>query len=102
MAIELQYEFEAELFLWSARREVWTFVQLPDDASADVVEVAGDVPRGWGAVKVLARIGTTTWRTSVFPDAARGGYVLPVKREVRERNGLGPGDTASVWLEVLP
>ena len=98
----MEYEFEAELWLWAARREEWTFVQLPDDVSADVREAAGDVRRGFGAVRVIVRIGTDTWRTSVFPDAGRGAYVLPVKRAIRERNALEPGDTARVWIEIQP
>jgi hypothetical protein len=46
-------------------------------------------------------IGTSTWRTSVFPDGARGVYVLPVKRAVRRAQGLEAGDVASVTVEIV-
>ena len=48
-----------------------------------------------------ARIGATVWRTSVFPDGGAGCFVLPVKRAVREANGIGPGDEAAITLEVV-
>ena len=38
-------------------------------------------------MRVEVTLGTSTWRTSVFPDKARG-YVLPVKSAVRRREGL--------------
>jgi hypothetical protein len=50
---------------------------------------------------VLVRIGSTQWATSVFPDAARGTYLLPVKRSVRLAEGLDAGDTIPVELRVV-
>ncbi len=99
---DLTIEFTAALWRWAARRDLWTFVTLPPQVRDDVREVAGDVPRGWGAVRVQARIGLSTWRTSIFPQDATGPYVLPVKRSVREANGLGVGDPVAVGLQLLP
>jgi hypothetical protein len=50
---------------------------------------------------VRATVGATSWTTSVFPDARRGAYVLPVKRAVRQAEDLDEGDPADVVLEVL-
>jgi len=74
------FEFNAESWLWDARRsDTWVFVSVPPDVSAEIAERAAMRPRsGFGSV----RIGSTVWRTSVFP-AARDRYVLPVKRSVR-------------------
>jgi hypothetical protein len=47
------------------------------------------------------RSGATTWNTSIFPDAASGSYVLPVKRQVRDREVLDAGDTVHLTLEVV-
>ena len=49
---------------------------------------------------VGATIGGTTWRTSIFPDTASGGYVLPVKRAVRTAESVEPGDTTTVTVEL--
>ena len=96
-------EFEAELWVWAARRDdSWTFVTLPADASEEIRDRAAAGPRrGFGSVRVQARIGGTRWRTSIFPDAGREVYVLPVKRAVRTAESLAEGDTAVVSVEVL-
>ncbi len=95
------YEFTAELWPWEVRRDLWTFVTLPDDASEEIGMLTEGMRRGFGAVPVLVRIGTTTWRTSVFPQNSSGPYVLPVKRAVRDANRLEVGDEVAVSLEVL-
>ena len=56
--------------------------------------------RGFGGVRVEATIGTSTWRTSVFPQSD-GAYVLPLKRAVRDREGIEPDAVVLVGLAVL-
>ncbi|MCY7364762.1 MAG: DUF1905 domain-containing protein [Frankiaceae bacterium] len=46
-------------------------------------------------------VGGTTWSTSIFPDTKRGAYLLPVKKDVRRREGLEVGDRLSVALELV-
>ena len=99
---DLTLEFTAPLWRWEVRRDLWTFVSLPDEVTDDVREISGDLPRGWGAVRVQARVGTTSWRTSVFPQTAEGPYVLPVKKAVRDAHGLLLGDPVAVWLQLQP
>ena len=57
---------------------------MPDEQSAEIKAQAFALPRGFGSVKVEARINGVAWRTSVFP-LNRGGYVLPLKADVRRR-----------------
>lgn len=87
----MRYVFDAALYRWTARRELWTFVDVPAQAGSEIREVVGALAGGFGAVRVDARIGATTFRTSIF----RGDgdtYVLPVKRAVRDAEGLEVGD----------
>ncbi|MCW6010057.1 DUF1905 domain-containing protein [Micromonospora sp. CPCC 205371] len=96
------FVFDAELWIWDARRsESWTFVSLPPEAGEEIRDLAGGAPRGFGAVRVRATIGGTTWLTSIFPDSVRGTYVLPVKRAVRKAEALDAGDTTAVTVEIL-
>jgi hypothetical protein len=95
-------EFQGELWVWAARPdEGWTFVSLPVDESEEIKQRSGGTRRGFGAVRVEARIGTSIWRTSIFPDAGRGCYVLPVKKAVRKAQAIEAGDAAVVTVEVL-
>lgn len=77
----------------------WHFLTLPGDVADDLAVEAG--PReGFGSVRVVVTIGSTTWRTSVFPDAGLGSYVLPLKKPVRVAEGLHAGTTCRVHLAV--
>ena len=46
-------------------------------------------------------VGDSTWTTSIFPDSVRGGYVLPIKRAVRQAEDLDVGDFATVTVELI-
>lgn len=93
-------EFSGPMFRWAARLDSdWFFVALPDDLSAEVRELQGPVRRGFGAVRVHASVGSSSWRTSIFP-GADGRYVLPLKRAVRETEGLEDGRPVAARLEI--
>jgi hypothetical protein len=95
------YVFDAELWLWDARKDdSWTFVSVPVEDSTEIRDLVGGQARGFGSVRVTATIGTTTWQTSIFPDAGKGAYVLPVKKAVRRAERLTAGDSARVTVEV--
>lgn len=55
--------------------------------------------RGFGSLKVKARIGESTFATSVFPSKSDGGWLLPVKASVRRAEELAEGDPVLVLLE---
>ena len=56
--------------------------------------------RGFGSVRVAATIDDVTWRTSIFPQKS-GGYILPIKADVRRRAGIAAGDEVAVTLDLL-
>ena len=56
--------------------------------------------RGFGSVKVVARIGGTEWKTSVFPSKT-GEWWLLVGKKVLKAEDLAAGDEASLTLELL-
>jgi hypothetical protein len=94
--------FASALWIWDARRfDSWTFVSLPAEAAEDIRELTAGQARGFGSVRVRVTVGGSVWTTSIFPDSKQGTYVLPVKRAVRRAEGLDPGDTAAVRLELL-
>lgn len=89
--------------VWIWRSEAagrWYFVTVPEEHSAEIKAHAFESPRGFGSVKVEASIGEVRWRTSVFP-LNSGGYLLPLKAEVRRKAEIGAGDEVEVRLELL-
>jgi hypothetical protein len=97
----MRYEFDAVLWQWQARTDSWTFVSLPLELADEVLDVAGPVTRGFGSVRVEVTVGSTTWRTSIFPDAKAGTYVLPIKKAVRRAEGLTTDGTLRLTLTLV-
>jgi hypothetical protein len=94
--------FDAELWIWDARRgDGWTFVSLPVEASGEIRDLAGGRRRGFGSLRVRATVGDSTWTTSIFPDSVRKAYVLPIKRGIRRAETLDAGDVATVTVELI-
>lgn len=86
------------IWLWSGGS--WHFITVPAEQS-DKIRAHSLLSRGgFGSVKVEATINGVAWRTSVFPQKS-GGYVLPVKKEVRCNAGIAEGDGVTVMLELL-
>jgi hypothetical protein len=96
-----RYSFRAEI--WEQPTTgAWHFLSVPEDDADDIDERFGHQAAGFGSIRVEVTIGSSTWRTSVFPDTKRGTYVLPVKKPVRTAEGLAAGSIADVELRVLP
>jgi predicted DNA-binding transcriptional regulator YafY len=94
--------FDAELWIWDARRsESWMFVSLPAEASEKIRDQTEGRRRGFGSLRVRATVGGSTWLTSIFPDSARNAYVLPIKRAIRKAEALDEGDVATVTVELV-
>lgn len=78
----------------------WHFVTLPGKYSKEIKKAFTATKRGWGSIPVVATIGSTTWKTSLFPDSKSSSYVLPVKAVVRKKEGLEAGMSVRLTLEV--
>lgn len=100
--MDATFEFSSVLFEWDARDDSsWVFATVPADISEDVRDM--ELPRkGFGSVRVRVRMGTSEWRTSIFPDSKSGCYVLPVKKAVRTKESIGIGDTGDFEIDIAP
>lgn len=97
----MRFEFDAELWLYEGDA-AWHFITVPEHESDEIEAAAARQPRGFGSVRVQVTIGATTWSTSLFPDTKRQAYLLPVKKDVRRREGITAGSDVCVALTVLP
>lgn len=94
-----QYEFVAELWRWNGEA-AWHFVTLPHEVTDDIDETHEGSRAGFGSRRVEVTVGSTTWRTSVFPDKNAASYLLPMKQAVRKAEDLVEG--ASVEIRLRP
>jgi hypothetical protein len=78
----------------------WYFVTIKKEDADEIIKEWMWPRRGWGAIPVNVSIGKTKWKTSIFPEK-NGTYLLPLKKKVREEEGLDIGDTPTVILEVI-
>lgn len=96
----MRYEFEAELFRWEARRDLWVFARLPEDISEEI-RLQPHPPAGFGSVKVMMTLGGSRWSTSLFPESAEGAYIVSIKGAVRQAEGVQLGDRVHLGVETL-
>lgn len=93
------YRFTAKLWIYPGAQAAWHFITVPQKES-EAIKKKATTRRGFGSVKVKARIGKTAWETSIFPDSKSGTFLLPVKAKVRREEGIDAGDSVSVSLTV--
>lgn len=89
-----RFQQDVTLWRWSgASGGTWFFVRFTGPVAEAISALAlmrrleTGRRRGWGSLKVEARIGKTSWPTSIFP-GDEGAWLLPVKRAVRASEAL--------------
>lgn len=90
-------EFNGKIWFWHGPSPYY-FVTVPEEQSQDLKAVLRFVTYGWGMIPVNVRIGSTEWKTSLFPKDGR--YIVPLKDSVRAAEDLGVDDEVAVRLEV--
>jgi hypothetical protein len=87
--------------LWAYHgKATWHFLSIPPEESAQIKFENIFNLRGWGSLKVTAKIGKTKWKTSIFPDSKTSSYLLPIKALVRKSEKLIAGDIVDLELLV--
>ena len=96
----------APLQRWQGERGTYHLVTITGE-TADAISMHERLRRleygarrGFGSVKVTARIGATQWKTSVFPSKG-GDWWLLVGKKVMRAEGLAEGDAVKLELELL-
>ena len=92
----------APIWLWSEGKGSWHFLTIPPDDAVEIrlESAASGARRGFGSVRVEATVNAVSWKTSIFPQKS-GGYILPIKADVRRRANIAAGDEVTVELELL-
>lgn len=96
--MDVDWTFEAPVWLWKAEA-AWHFVTLPTEVADEIEDLVVE-RRGFGSIRVKARIGATRWATSIFPSNEMGSFLLPIKKAVRVAEDLAEGDSCTVHLAL--
>ena len=90
-----EFKIKAKVWLYPGLGG-WHFVTL-DKALSE--EIRSKYKTGF--VKVEAKLGKTTWNTSLFPHKQSKSYLLCIKNAIRKAEGVMVGDGISVNIKVL-
>lgn len=93
------YKVKSKVWLYPGAA-AWHFVSIPKKQSDDIKKRFATVKRGWGSLRVVVTLGKTSWKTSIFPDKRSGEFLLPLKADVRKKEGIQYDDTVSFLLNV--
>lgn len=96
--MSMRIEFDSVVTRWDKRVESWYFATMPEELSLDLRELPAP-PRGFGSLRVRARIGASNWDTSIF--FTGGAFVLPLKKAIRDAQGIAEGDVVTVDLDII-
>jgi len=93
----LEISFTGKVIHWRGPAPFY-FVAIPDDQVGEVRWAARIASYGWGCVPVDASASQLAFRTALFPKD--GGYLLPLKAEVREKLGIDLGDSMVITMRI--
>ena len=90
-------EFSGDVFQWKGPAP-HHFVSVPEDDCESLAETSALVSYGWGMIPVTVEIGGSEWTTALWPKD--GGYIVPLRLDVRRREGIEVGDVVDIRLTV--
>ncbi len=104
---------------WSGERGTYHLVILTGEPAEQIAMHARlhrlefGRQRGFGSVKVVAKIGATEWKSSVFPQKKsppssseavgqeEREWILLISKKVMRAENLAAGEPVTLWLELL-
>lgn len=104
------------LVAWRGEKATYHLVEFEGEAAEKIATHAAlyrmefGKRRGFGSVKVIARVGDTEWKTSVFPmnvesaggfERADKHWTLLVSKKVMRAEDLAEGDLVPLILNLL-
>lgn len=93
------YKLRSEVVLYPGMGG-WHFIYVPKKESEVIKEAFAAKRRGWGSLPVEVKLGKTIWMTSIFPDKKSGTYLLPLKAEVRKKEGIMHADIVTFSINI--
>jgi len=94
------FSFSAKVWKYPGQA-AWHFITLPNEIAAEIRELAGASTRGFGSIRVKVGAGSSTWKTSIFPDAKTKSFLLPIKKAVRKAENIHENDSLDMHLELI-
>ena len=78
----------------------WHFLYIDKRQSETIREKHSQKKAGFGSIRVTVTVGKSKWKTSIFPDKQSGTYLLPLKKQIRQAEGIDADDVVNFTLEI--
>lgn len=78
----------------------WRFLHVNKKVSDEIKKKYAGKAVGFGSIRVIVKVGKTTWNTSIFPDKKSGTYLLPTKASVRKSEGILDDEPVSFTMTI--
>ena len=93
----MNIKFSGEVIYWRGPAP-FHFVAVPEAQAIKIKAEASRLTYGWGVIPVKGKVGKVEFTTSLFPK--NGGYLVPIKNDVRIPEGIEVGDTIAITLTL--
>jgi len=93
----MELTFTATVFEWRGPAP-HHFVAVPEHEATLLASIAKAVTYGWGMIPVTVDVDGFTRATALWP--RNGGYVVPLRADLRRAKGIATGDHITVTLHV--
>ncbi|RFA21015.1 DUF1905 domain-containing protein [Subtercola boreus] len=93
----MDLRFSGVLWYWRGPAPYY-FVTVPVEECEAISIVAAVVSYGWGMIPATVRVGDTVVSTSLWPKD--GGYIVPLKKQLRTAELLELGDVVNVRVGI--
>lgn len=105
MNLESNFNIKAKIWLWNFEKGSWHFVTIPFEVANEIyfaqkLKNMGQ-RRGFGSIKVEAKIGNSIFLTSIFPNSKDKTYVMPIKATIRKAENIKDGDEIMLNFKIL-
>ena len=99
MTLVEPHTIKARIWEWEGKGS-WHFITIEKEQGILIKNDWHWPRKGFGSIPVKVSLGKSIWKTSVFPEK-RGAYLLPLKRAIRDKEGVKLGDTITVSIQVV-
>jgi len=93
------YSFKAKVWKYEGPKG-WYFASVPKGLSKDIRAIHQDSEEGWGRLRAEILINKTQWKTSIWFDSKRDCFLVPIKSQVRQKEGITDGSDVGILLRI--
>ena len=98
--VKKKFKIKNKVWIWPGEAANWFIVYVDEPFVQDIREWSKG-KRGFGAVRVRAKIRKTEWESSMFWSKKDSCYMFPLKAQVRKEESILDGDEVEIKFELI-